>query len=155
MLASGLTSAFRYCLSSSLVLIGLVCLAQRPQNSQSCTGGPPPSRGSGVAQAAANPRSTLAAAADPTAHTIRLSWVESVSPASTVEGYYIYRRETGPSCQAHPNQCQPLKLGKPVKGNGCTDYSVVPGHTYIYQAQTVGKDYQTSTMSNDATATAR
>ena len=155
MRARSLISISRCCLSSSIILVSLICPAQQPQSSQSCAGGPPPSSVLRASQTAGKKDLTLPAAPDPTAHTIRLSWVESISPASTVEGYYIYRRETGPNCQAHPSQCQFSKLGKAVKGNGCTDYSVVPGHTYMYQAQTLGKNSSTSTFSNDATTTAR
>jgi hypothetical protein len=145
----------RYCLVASILLGSLVCYAQRPQDSQSCSGDPAPPAARKSQLAPAKESSSPAATADPTTHTIRLSWTESVSPASTVEGYYIYRRETGPPCQKHPNDCEPMNPKKPVTGSGCTDYSVVAGHTYTYQARTVGKNSVTSTFSNDATATAR
>ena len=153
MRAFGLPLMLRCCFTSSILLVSLICRAQQPQDSQSCTGDPVP-----LAARKAQPAqkdSSVAATANLATHTIRLTWTESVSPASTVEGYYVYRRESGPPCQVHPNECEPLNLRKPVKGGGCTDYSVVSGHTYTYQAQTVGKNTVTSTFSNDAIATAR
>ena len=145
----------RSCLASSILLANLVCLAQRPQDTQSCTGDPAPATARKAQSTATEKASPVSATTNPTTHTIRLSWTESVSPASTVEGYYIYRTETSPSCQAHPNECAPLNPKKPVTGNSCTDYSVVSGHTYTYQARTVGKNSLISTSSNGATATAR
>lgn len=145
----------RYCLGAVILLQSLICRAQQPPASQSCSGEAPPPTARKVQPAPAVKGSPVAATADSVTHTIRLSWTESVSPASTVQGYYIYRRETGPPCNVHPDLCVPLNSGKPVKGNSCTDYSVVPGHTYTYQARTVGKNTLTSTFSNDATATAR
>jgi hypothetical protein len=148
----------RYGLACSILLMSLACHAQAPQVTQSCNGDPAPPTARKSQPAPAKESSPVAATANPMTHTIRLSWTESVSPASTVQGYYIYRRETGPSCQTDPNECEPLNPmnpKKPVTGNGCTDYSVVSGHTYTYQARTVGKNSLTSTSSNDATATAR
>jgi hypothetical protein len=146
----------RWCLASSILLASFACHAQPPRDGQSCSGdAPPPGAQKTQPAPTTNEGSPTTAAANPTTHTIRLTWTESVSPASTIEGYYIYRRETGPPCQVHPNQCEPLNPKKPITGSACTDYSVVSGHTYIYQARTVGKNSQTSTFSNDATATAR
>lgn len=154
----GLPVMLRSCFAASILLTSLVCLAQPPQDTQRCNGDPAPSTALKAQPAPPEKASPVTAAANPTTHTIRLSWTKSVSPASTVQGYYIYRRETGPSCQAHPNECaslNPMNPQKPVTGNGCTDYSVVSGHTYTYQARTVGKNNLVSTSSNDATATAR
>lgn len=154
----GLPLISRYYLASSILLASLACHAQQPQVSQSCNGDPAPPAARKSQPAATKEGVPVVATASPTAHTIRLSWTESVSPASTVQGYYIYRHEIGPWCQAHPNECEPLNPmnpKKPVTGSGCTDYSVVSGHTYTYQARTVGKNNLTSTSSNDATATAR
>lgn len=151
----GLPLISRPCLAAGILLASLVCSAQQPQESQSCSGDRAPAGAEKAQPAAMKKASFIAATANPTSHTIRLSWIESASPASTVAGYYIYRRETGLPCQSQPTGCVPLNPNKPVKGKGCTDYSVVPGHTYIYQAQTVGKNSLSSTYSNDATATAR
>jgi hypothetical protein len=151
----GLALHSRFCLVLSIAAARLVCSAQQPDESQSCTGAPVTAAAHQVQTVTPAKGSPVAAEADPTAHTIKLLWTLSVSPASTVEGYYIYRREAGPECQKQANHCEPLNLGNPVKGHGCTDYSVVPGRTYIYQAQTVGKNARISTFSNSATATAR
>lgn len=138
--------------TSTILLASLLCSAQQPGDSQSCTGMPPPA---GVHDAELALGKKGAPAANPAEHTIKLSWKESSSPPSTVAGYYIYRRESGPACEVHPNQCKLLNLNRPLKGTGCTDYTVVAGHTYTYQAQTVSKDSLTSTFSNGATAKAK
>lgn len=145
----------RYCLALSVLLASLVCTAQAQQDSQSCNGDSAPAVAARVQPTTMKKGSVAASAPSPTAHTIKLSWIESASPASTVAGYYIYRRETGPPCQSQPTPCVPLNPNKPLKGKGCTDYSVVPGHTYIYQAQTVGKNSLSSAYTGDASATAR
>ena len=146
----------RCCLFAGILLASFACHAQQAQVTQSCNGDPAPPTTAKPQLTPAKESSLVDATPSPTAHTIRLSWKESVSPASTVKGYYIYRRETGPWCKTH--ECEPLNPMnpmKPVTGSSCTDYSVVSGHTYIYQARTVGKNNLTSTSSNDATATAR
>lgn len=157
MRAFGQTFLSFCCVASSVLLLSLVCLAQQPDDSQSCTGTPAQSTAPRAEPVALNKGLAVADTASPIAHphTIKLTWTESISTPSTVGGYYIYRRETGPKCQIHPNHCQLLNLNKPIKGSGCTDYSVVAGHTYIYQAQTVGKNSLTSTFSKDAIAKAR
>lgn len=131
----------RYGLLAGALCSSMLCHSQQPDPSQSCAGDANP-------QSVQTPQSA-------TAHTIKISWTESISPPNTVAGYLIYRREAGPKCDVQPNQCKILNAKKPVKGNSCTDYAVLAGHTYTYEAQTVGNNTRTSTFSNEATATAR
>ena len=88
---------------------------------------------------------------------VKLTWDASASPRSTVAGYRILRRESDSSCDKARGKCgfKPLNPHTPIPGTTCTDYDVQAGHTYVYEAQTVGKNSTVSTMSNRATATAR
>ena len=145
----------RYWLLSSILLVSAHCCAQAPDETQRCDGTTSPVSAHRLQPVSTDKGSPGAAVADATQHTIKLTWKESTSPASTVEGYYIYRRESGPKCESQPNQCELLNSGKPIKGTNCTDYAVIPGHTYFYEARTVGTNTLKSGYSNSATATAR
>jgi len=87
---------------------------------------------------------------------IKLTWSPSASPKSAVAGYNIFRCDMGPDCyKNHSNFKQLNPLHSPIIGVTCTDYDVLSGHTYIYEAQTVGTNTKVSTMSNQAKAVAR
>jgi hypothetical protein len=87
-------------------------------------------------------------------HSIRLTWDPSVSAeAVRVVGYYIYRRESGKSCDQSGNNCKKLNPNIPIKESSCIDYLVKPGHTYIYQARAVSARGAVSGFSNEAKAT--
>ena len=88
-------------------------------------------------------------------HSIKLKWNPSASPQTMVKGYFIFRRESGPSCEKRDNACVNLNTGNPIIGTSCTDFAVQAGHTYIYQAQTAGSNKTVSVFSKEATATAR
>jgi len=107
-----------------------------------------------AAHAGAQTQSTTPSAGSPG---IRLTWDPSASPKSTVAGYNILRRELDPSCEGTLGKCgfKPLNPHTPIAGTTCTDYEVQTGHTYVYEAQTVGKDSKLSPVSNQATAKAR
>lgn len=86
-------------------------------------------------------------------HGIKLTWNPSPSPNATVVGYNLFRREVGPNCQQKNNRCHQVNRTV-ISGTTCVDYSAEAGHTYIYQAQTVGHGGVVSVMSNEAKATA-
>ncbi len=143
------------CLASAVVLLAMTCCAYGQQGSQNFGHGLRPSTGRPSNPAAATQDCATGAAANDTPHSIKLSWNPSTSPANMVEGYFIFRRESGPECQKSGNTCVKLNAGTPIVGNSCTDYAVQPGHTYIYQARTAGPNSTVSGFSNEARATAR
>ena len=87
-------------------------------------------------------------------HSIRLTWDPSVpGKADKVVGYFIYRHESGKSCDQSGNNCQELNPIVTIKETSCIDYRVKPGHTYIYQARAVSARGALSGFSNEAKAT--
>lgn len=86
---------------------------------------------------------------------IRLSWGASVPASATardaVEGYNIFRRESGKDCQQPGNSCQKINMVL-ISETSCTDYSVELGHTYIYQAQAVSYGKRVSGLSREVKA---
>jgi len=79
----------------------------------------------------------------PKPHSVRLSWHAS---ANAVEGYNIYRREEGKGTK-YKQINRAL-----VSGTSCTDYDVIAGHTYFYEAKAVRRT-AVSQASNEAKAT--
>jgi len=143
------------CLASAVVLLATICWANGQQSSQSSGHGLKPTTGHTSNPTATTQDCATGAAANDKPHSIKLSWNPSTSPANMVEGYFIFRRESGPDCQKPGNTCVRLNADTPIAGNSCTDYAVQPGHTYIYQARTAGSNSTASGFSNEARATAR
>ena len=61
-----------------------------------------------------------------------------------MKGYLIERKE--------PNGSYKTISLAPIQETSCTDYDVVAGHTYIYQARTVSLAGAVSLPSGEATA---
>ena len=148
----------RHCLGwflMSAFLVGTICYATNPDTSPRCS-----DRKAAVGQEPGTTANSKASAVPPNhsqPHGIKLTWDPSASPKNTVAGYRIFRRESDSSCGSPAGKCgfEPLNPDTLISGTTCTDYDVQPGHTYVYEAQTVGKNTKYSTMSNPATATAR
>ena len=84
--------------------------------------------------------------ADSKPHRIKLSWD---APAGAVEGYIIERKELGKGEDYK-------KIGRvPIRETSCNDFEVIPGHTYLYRARSVGPDGRVSGPSNQAKAKVR
>jgi len=75
-------------------------------------------------------------------HSVLLSWK---APAGVVKGYIIERKES-----SEPDY-NTLSL-VPIRETSCTDDKVLAGHTYIYQARSVGISGRASGPSNQAKA---
>jgi hypothetical protein len=139
----------RRCISLAIVLLlcEVASFAVEPESSRSCQDDTEPPR------AAQTSGQSKAASGSP--HRIKLTWDASASPAKQVAGYSIFRRESGPNCESRKSNCQRLNPVVVIQGTSCTDYSVQPGHTYIYEVQTVGTNAASRGFSNEAKATAR
>lgn len=133
------------------LLISVSSRAEDRRPDLSCTGeqvatsAVPSEQDSGPRGSPPQPRSNARA------HGIRLTWNASKSPVAIVTGYNIFRRESGPKCDRAGNTCQQVNR-KIISATSCVDYSALPGHTYIYQAQTVSPAGLRSVMSNEAKA---
>jgi len=141
----------------SALLAGMPCHATSKDTNPSCS-----EKKAAVGQEtkqAANVEDSTAVVPDyPPSRGIKLTWDPSASPKRVVAGYNIFRCEIGPDRDRSHGECEFKQLNPhhiPIIGSTCTDYDVQPGHTYIYEAQTVGSNTRVSTMSNRATATAR
>jgi hypothetical protein len=134
---------------AAVILFWAICaFSADPQSDRSC-------RGSSGPPHAAQTASQTGKTESRRPHGIKLTWEASTSPAKQVKGYYIFRRESGPSCQSEKNKCERLNPTMLMQGTSCTDYEVQPSHTYIYQVQTVSISTSLSKFSNEAKATAR
>jgi hypothetical protein len=124
------------------------CHADEKQGDQSCRDGSAASANVALSGPASGTQTSKP-------HSIRLSWGASVPASATardaVEGYNIFRRESGKDCQQPGNSCQKINTAL-VSGTSCTDYSVDLGHTYIYQAQAVSHGKRVSGLSREIKA---
>ena len=141
------------CLGTLALLSGINPIASEAQSSVNCHDDSVPKTSIHASKTAQG--AETGTAEPPYAHGIRLSWDASTAPPASIKGYYIFRRESGPSCQSPKNKCEILNPSTPIRGTRCTDYAVLPGHTYIYEAQTIGVSAVVSQFSNEAKATAR
>ena len=135
-------------------LAGIACHATSKETIPSCSGGKAAAGQESREAAKANTKDSKAVVPDhTTAHSIKLTWDRSASPQAVVAGYNIFRRESGPACDMPGNTCVRLNpAATPIDGTTCIDYDVRPGHTYIYQAQSVGTNRKVSSMSKEAKA---
>ena len=78
-------------------------------------------------------------------HSVLLSWD---APAGVVKGYIILRKEL-------PKDNYSTISLVPIRETSCTDYDLVAGHTYLYQARSVGVSGRVSVPSNQVKATIR
>ena len=132
------------CLTVAVLTAGLAH-GSGNRDSQDCRGG---SEARALAQRTSPSRtsggSDLSAASPSKAHSVRLSWDASVpasnSPADTVVGYNIYRREPGKNYEK-------INL-KPIAGTNCVDHSVKVGQTYEYETVAVSAQGKNSKPSN-------
>jgi hypothetical protein len=86
-------------------------------------------------------------------YSIKLVWGASVPAKNdSVAGYYIFRRESGKSCDQTGSHCQQLNPNVPIEKTSCIDYQVKPGHTYFYEARAVSGRGVLSGFSNEAKA---
>ena len=76
-------------------------------------------------------------------HRVKLSWD---APADAVQGYIIERKELGTG-----GDYKKISL-VPIRETSCNDYEVIPGHTYLYRARSVGSEGRVSGPSNQAQA---
>jgi hypothetical protein len=153
---SSRTALLPYCLSAVL-LAGVTCLAAAQTSNQKCTGDPDSVVGGPATSQKASSKASESVRTKPSKpRTIGLTWNPSV-PASTkpqdaVAGYFIFRNESGMSCDQPGSKCKPLNPTVPIVETSCIDYAVKSGHTYTYQTRAVSKGGARSAFSNAATA---
>jgi hypothetical protein len=136
-----------------ILFSGTVCVAGDEQAARSCHDNSMPAATRQTIAVETKDKSVSEPELKP--HGIKLSWHASV-PASTssvdaVAGYNIFRRESGKDCQQPGNTCEKINEVL-ILGTSCTDYSVQPGHTYVYQAQAVSAGKVASKFSREARA---
>ena len=141
------------CLGIATVLLAVSSVAAKAQANRSCHDGSIPETSVQTSKTAQGAGPGGSESLD--THGIMLSWTASTTAPASVKGYYIFRRESGPSCESSKSKCEILNPATPIPGTSCTDYAVRPGHSYVYEAKTVGSNTAVSRFSNEANAKAR